>query len=96
MIYVYILQSRQDRYQVYYGQTHNLKVRLQQHNSGQNLSTKPYTPWKVIYFEAYTSRSLALAREKQLKHYGQARTALKKRLGLTPIKVFKDQWDRAY
>jgi len=96
MIYVYILQSLKDKRHVYYGQTYNLNKRLAEHNRGENFSTKPYVPWKVVYFEAYASRSLALAREKQLKYYGQARTALKKRLRLSRTHEIYDQWNRLY
>ena len=93
MIYTYILQSQKDKRHVYYGQTNNLKRRLAQHNNHENISTRNYAPWKVVYFEAYASRKLALDRERQLKHYGQARTALKKRLGLDNA---LDQWSRLY
>ena len=82
MFYVYVLQSLKDSNQIYFGQTNDLKARLSEHNAGKNVSTKRYMPWKVVYYEAYASRKLALARERQLKHYGQARTALKKRLNL--------------
>ena len=82
MFYVYILQSERDSNQIYYGQTSDLKRRFSEHNAGENVSTKRYCPWKLIYYEAYAARSVALAREKQLKYYGQARTALKKRLKL--------------
>ena len=93
MIYVYILQSLTDKRHIYYGQTNNLRRRLNQHNAAENTSTRRFRPWKVVYFEAYTSRKLALAREKQLKHYGQARTKLKKQLGFPNA---KDQFNRLY
>ena len=96
MIYMYILRSLKDPSHIYYGQTNNPKRRLAEHNAGENLSTIPYRPWKIIYYEAYASRSLALAREKQLKYYGQARTALKKRLGLNRTHDVRDQWNRIY
>jgi putative endonuclease len=82
MYFVYVLQSVQNPKQFYFGQTNDLKNRLSQHNEGRNASTKAYRPWKLVYFEGYSSRSVAMQREKQLKHYGQARTALKKRLKL--------------
>lgn len=82
MYFVYVLKSVQNPKQFYFGQTNNLKTRLSYHNEGRNSSTKAYRPWKLVYFEGYSSRALAMQREKQLKHYGQARTALKKRLKL--------------
>ena len=82
MFYVYLLQSEKDSKQIYYGQTTDLKRRFSEHNAGENKSTKRYCPWKLMYYEAYSTHSMALAREKQLKLYGKARTALKKRLNL--------------
>ena len=82
MFYVYVLQSERESNQIYFGQTDDLRRRFSEHNAGKNISTKRYMPWKMVYYEAYPSRKMALAREKQLKAYGQARTALKKRLNL--------------
>ena len=82
MFYVYVLQSDRESDQIYFGQTSDLRRRLSEHNSGKDTYTKIHAPWKVVYYEAYSSRKLALARERQLKAYGQARTALKKRLNL--------------
>ena len=82
MFYVYVLQSEQESNQIYFGQTDDLRRRFSEHNARKNTSTKRYAPWKMIYYEAYPSRKMALAREKQLKSYGQARTVLKKRLNL--------------
>ena len=82
MFYVYVLQSEKDSNQIYFGQTNDLRRRFSEHNAGKNVSTKRYMPWKIVYYEAYVSRLQALSREKQLKLYGQARTALKKRINL--------------
>ena len=82
MFYVYVLQSLKDSNQIYYGQSTDPKQRLSEHNAGKNLSTVRYRPWKVVYYEAYPAQKQAMARERQLKHYGQARTVLKKRLNL--------------
>jgi putative endonuclease len=30
-------------------------------------STKPYVPWELVYFELYTTRAEAAARELQIK-----------------------------
>jgi putative endonuclease len=61
--YVYVLHSQHfDR--LYIGQTNNLKDRIKRHNNGQVPSTKPYLPWKVIYFELCTTRMEGVEREK--------------------------------
>lgn len=66
MFYVYILQSKiQSR--LYIGKTADLKRRVKEHNAGQNVSTKAYKPWVLIFYEAYVSKSDASRREKYLK-----------------------------
>ncbi|MBW7888356.1 MAG: GIY-YIG nuclease family protein [Bacteroidetes bacterium] len=64
--FLYILKSvSHNRY--YIGQTSNLQERLKRHNRGDNKSTKPYTPWKLIYSESFHSRAEAVKRESFLK-----------------------------
>jgi putative endonuclease len=64
--YVYILTSEQDG-SLYTGQTNDLGHRLQRHNSGCVKSTKSKRPYKLRYFEEYSTRSEAMCREWQLK-----------------------------
>ncbi len=66
MFYVYILQSQKNG-RLYIGQTSDLKRRVKEHNAGQNLSTKAYKPWKLIFYEAYTEHDDVNRREKYLK-----------------------------
>ena len=73
--YVYVLKSINFA-RNYVGFTTNLEVRLSQHNSGKTRSTKPYKPWKVLFFEEYDSKEKALNREKFLKS-GVARDFIK-------------------
>ncbi|MEZ4777422.1 MAG: GIY-YIG nuclease family protein [Bacteroidia bacterium] len=51
----------------YYGQTNNLEVRLAQHQSGKEKSTKNRGPWELIYFETFKTRAEAMKREKFFK-----------------------------
>jgi len=68
MFYVYVLYSAAyDR--IYIGQTNNLSIRLEKHNSGKVKSTKPYCPWQLVHQESYASRAEAMQREKQLKSH---------------------------
>ena len=78
MYYVYLLQSLV-RDETYIGSTNNLKRRFKEHNSGVEISTKRYMPWKLIYYEAYATEGLARIREKRLKYNGNAIKELKKR-----------------
>jgi putative endonuclease len=79
MFFVYLLQNKLDK-SWYIGYTSNLKKRLERHiagNGAQTTARKPF--WKLIYFEAYTSKFDALGREKFLKS-GSGRNYLKKQL----------------
>ncbi len=64
--YVYVLQSVKNG-NLYIGYTIDLKKRLQEHNRGLNFYTRPYTPWKLIHYEAYCNKEDAKHREKYLK-----------------------------
>ena len=66
--YVYILQSLKD-HKYYIGETHDVEARLLFHNSGKQRSTKHRTPFRIILFEQFDNRSLALARERQIKSW---------------------------
>ncbi|NQU77343.1 GIY-YIG nuclease family protein [Candidatus Falkowbacteria bacterium] len=67
MFYVYFLRSRIKPDQCYIGYTTDLKKRLKRHNNKEVLSTKPYAPWEIIFYEAYKSKKDAKRREKYLK-----------------------------
>jgi putative endonuclease len=63
---VYVLKSSVvDTY--YIGVTADLEDRIRRHNEGRSRATKAYRPWEIAYTEEYSSRSQALARERQLK-----------------------------
>jgi len=72
MYKVYMLKNKETNEQ-YYGYTNNLKRRLSEHNKKQEC-------WEIIYYEAYKSELDARTRERRLKQYAQALTALKGRL----------------
>ena len=64
--YTYILQSLKDK-SFYIGHTSDLKKRLKEHNSGENLATKPHIPYKLIFYAAFLNRIDAKNREEYLK-----------------------------
>lgn len=69
--YVYILKSTKDK-SLYIGYTSDLKKRLDEHNLGKNLATKPFIPYKLIFYEAFLNRVDAKNREEYLKSgYGR-------------------------
>jgi len=78
MYYTYILESKKDG-NWYTGSTKNLKLRFEQHQKGQVLSTKLRKPWRLIYYEACLCEEDARRREKALKSY-RGKTTIKRRL----------------
>ena len=64
--YVYILQSKLKSF-LYVGCTSDLKRRFHEHNNKEELSTKRYAPFELIFYEAYLSKKDAERREKYLK-----------------------------
>ncbi len=76
--YVYVLKSiRSNKF--YIGYTENLKRRVKEHNDGKNLSTKPFKPYKLIFYEAFLNRLDAKNREAYLKG-GYGNKTIKKML----------------
>lgn len=62
MYFVYFLKSEKNG-DVYVGSCQNINVRLIRHNRGLVRSTKAYVPWKLIYFEEFSTRSEAFRKE---------------------------------
>ena len=66
MYYVYIIESLQNgRY--YIGATDNIARRVKEHNIGKSKSTKPYTPYRLVYKEEFNSLIEARKRENFIK-----------------------------
>lgn len=79
MYKVYILQSEINS-KYYTGYSSNIEKRIEQHNQGQNISTKSGIPWKIIYTESYPNKKDAWLRERQIKSY-KGGEAFKKLIG---------------
>ena len=66
MYFAYVLQSlKSHRY--YKGSCHDLQSGLKEYNNGKTKSTKPFAPWKIVYFETFDTFAEARAREKYFK-----------------------------
>jgi putative endonuclease len=64
--YTYILYSEKtDRY--YVGSCQDMEIRLMQHNTGRNISTKAGAPWVLKHCETYPTSQLARKRESEIK-----------------------------
>ena len=66
MYCVYILESLSNG-DFYKGSTENYVERLEQHNRGESQYTKSLCPWKLIFAQAFDTKTEALRRERQLK-----------------------------
>ena len=72
MFYTYILLSLKSG-RFYTGHTEDISRRLEQHNRGENKSTRNGIPWKLIWFKEFPSRSQAMLSEKKIKSRGAKR-----------------------
>lgn len=70
--YVYVLRSLIDGKQ-YIGFTSDLRKRMAAHARGRSFATALRRPLKLIYYEACTTESDALRREKYFKNTGGRR-----------------------
>lgn len=64
--YVYVLKSTYKNF-IYVGFTINLRKRFKEHDNKEELSTKAYAPFELIFYEAYRNKKDAERREKYLK-----------------------------
>ncbi len=78
MYYVYVLLSKNDNL-FYTGFTTNIERRVNEHNAGQQISTKHRGPFDIVYYEFCLIKEDAIAREKYLKS-GMGKKYLKNRL----------------
>lgn len=80
MYYIYLLQDLYGK--LYFGFTKDLRRRIKEHKLGKIFTTQKMSNLKLMYYEAYRSKELALERERQLKRFGSAYYGLIKRLGI--------------
>ena len=83
MYWVYALRSIERNY-IYVGLTSDLIERVHRHNSGYEKTTKPYSPFILVYKEQCEDRNQARAREKYWKS-GAGKSKL--RLLTEPIEI---------
>ena len=79
MYYVYVLKLDIVGGKEYYiGYTSDLRKRIAQHKNGYTQTTRNRNP-KLIYYEAFNDKYLALKREKGIKSSGSVYMALMKK-----------------
>lgn len=79
MYYLYVLQSDKGG-STYIGSCNDLRLRVQQHNTGRTKSIKHKLPMRLIYYEAYIEKVKARKRELELKNNNYQKEILYKRL----------------
>jgi putative endonuclease len=67
MQHVYLIESIHSPAERYVGVTHDLKLRLAQHNNGELPYTAEFRPWRLVTYVAFNSQRKAEALEKYLK-----------------------------
>ncbi len=82
MYYNYILYSEKADL-LYYGYTTDLQKRFAQHNAGESFATKPYIPWRLLWYCAFPTAKQAKAFELYLKS-GSGKAFTRKRLVALP------------
>jgi putative endonuclease len=81
MYYVYVIRSGKNiQNKLYIGFTNNLRRRFEEHNEGKSTYTRPFVPWDLVYYEAYSSKKDAKEREKQIKRHAKAWGQLQRRI----------------
>ena len=72
--FVYILTNADRNTVLYIGVTNSLERRASEHSLGCGSAfARQYNAHKLIYFEAYSDPTSAIAREKQLKRWSRAK-----------------------
>jgi len=79
MYYVYVLKSVKDG-TTYIGSTEFLDRRISEHNSGKTKSIRHKLPVELVYYEAYSSKTLSRKREIELKKNSFAKEQLYNRI----------------
>ena len=64
---------------MYYGYTADLKRRFKEHNDGKSKYTKPFIPWKLVFYAAFEREEKAKDFELYLKS-GSGKAFVYKRL----------------
>ena len=76
--FVYLIGCRKrNKLTTYVGYTNNLSRRIRYHNEGKGAKFTRGRKWKLLYFEKFTSKSRAIARECYIKKNRRLRDSIK-------------------
>ena len=66
-VYLIVSKTIKDKIISYVGYTNNLQKRLNLHNTGKGAKFTKGRKWKLVYYEKYATKSLAMKNEFILK-----------------------------
>jgi len=76
--FVYLIGShKRNRFTTYVGYTNNLVKRINLHNKGEGAKFTKGRTWKLMYYEKYSSKKLAMRRENYIKKNRKLRDLIK-------------------
>ena len=87
MHYAYILISNKAHI-FYFGSTNDLRNRVKLHNTGKVKSTKPHTPWRLVWYGAFENEKQARNFELYLKSGSGKAFAYKRLVSVALAKDF--------
>ena len=76
-VYLIVSNLKKNKKISYVGYTNNLNKRLNLHNIGKGAKFTRGKKWKLVYYEKYDSKSLAMKNEYRLKNNYKLRKQLK-------------------
>ena len=77
-VYLIVSNLKNNKKISYVGYTNNVKKRLNLHNSNKGAKFTRGKKWKLVYYEKYDSRSIAMKNEYVLKKNYKLRKKIKK------------------
>ncbi len=87
--YCYILLSSKS-HKFYFGSTNDLKLRFKLHNEGKVRSTRPHTPWKLVWYGVFQTEKEARDFELYLKSGSGKAFAYKRLVSVALAKDFSE------
>ncbi len=78
-VYLIVSNLKKNKKISYVGYTNNLKKRLSLHNTGRGAKFTRGKKWKLVYYEKYDSKSIAMKREFEIKKNYKLRRQIKEK-----------------
>ena len=76
-VYLIVSKLKKNKKISYVGYTNNLKKRLVSHNTGRGAKFTRGKKWKLVYYEKYDTKSIAMKKEFELKKNYKLRKQIK-------------------